>query len=148
MNQNTSKTLGKNPLDSYGDADPAKAVVSSSAATNAPTRLVPFTIMQRNARSLGYDYLNADGKAVRSYSYDWISKTTYNDSVGTYLYVEDYYIDTANKRSSTAWTKTATSCPTASTRCAARPRWQPTTPRSRRLTKRSTTTLRNPRSAM
>lgn len=97
MNQNTSKTLGKNPLDSYGDADPAKAVVSSSAATDAPTRLVPFTIMQRNARSLGYDYLNADGKAVRSYSYDWISKTTYNDSVGTYLYVEDYYIDTANK---------------------------------------------------
>ena len=97
MNQNTSSQLGKNPLDSYGDADPEKAVVSSSAATNAPTRLVPFTTMQRNARTLAYDYLNADGKAVKSFSYDWVSKTTYNDSVGNYLYVEDYYVDTANK---------------------------------------------------
>ena len=92
MNQGTSTSLGKNPLDKYGSADLSKAVVSSSPATDAPTRLVPFTTMQRNASTLAYDYLNADGKSVRSFSYNWVSKTTYNDSVGNYLYVEDYYL--------------------------------------------------------
>ena len=92
MNQGTSTSLGKNPLDKYGSADLSKAVVSSSPATDAPTRLVPFTTMQRNASTLVYDYLNADGESVRSFSYNWVSKTTYNDSVGNYLYVEDYYL--------------------------------------------------------
>ncbi len=92
MNQGTSTSLGKNPLDKYGSADLSKAVVSSSPATDAPTRLVPFTTMQRNASTLAYDYLNADGESVRSFSYNWVSKTTYNDSVGNYLYVEDYYL--------------------------------------------------------
>lgn len=92
MNQGTSKSLGKNPLDKYGSADLSKAVVSSSPAIDAPTRLVPFTTMQRNASTLAYDYLNADGESVRSFSYNWVSKTTYNDSVGNYLYVEDYYL--------------------------------------------------------
>ena len=92
MNQGTSKSLGKNPLDKYGSADLSKAVVSSSPAIDAPTRLVPFTTMQRNASTLAYDYLNADGESVRSFSYNWVSKTTYNDSVGNYLYVEGYYL--------------------------------------------------------
>ena len=92
MNQGTSKSLGKNPLDKYGSADLSKAVVSSSPATDAPTRLVPFTTMQRNASTLAYDYLNADGESVRSFGYNWVSKTTYNDSVGNYLYVEGYYL--------------------------------------------------------
>ncbi len=92
MNQGTSKSLGKNPLDKYGSADLSKAVVSSSPAADAPTRLVPFTTMQRNASTLAYDYLNANGESVRSFSYNWVSKTTYNDSVGNYLYVEDYYL--------------------------------------------------------
>lgn len=92
MNQGTSKSLGKNPLDKYGSADLSKAVVSSSPATDAPTRLVPFTTMQRNASTLAYDYLNADGESVRSFSYNWVSKTTYNDSARNYLYVEDYYL--------------------------------------------------------
>ena len=92
MNQGTSKSLGKNPLDKYGSTDLSKAVVSSSPAIDAPTRLVPFTTMQRNASTLAYDYLNADGESVRSFSYNWVSKTTYNDSVGNYLYVEDYYL--------------------------------------------------------
>lgn len=92
MNQGTSKSLGKNPLDKYGSADLSKAVVSSSPATDAPTRLVPFTTMQRNASTLAYDYLNADGESVRSFSYNWVSKTTYNDSVRNYLYVEGYYL--------------------------------------------------------
>lgn len=69
-----------------------RAVVSSSPAIDAPTRLVPFTTMQRNASTLAYDYLNADGESVRSFSYNWVSKTTYNDSVGNYLYVEGYYL--------------------------------------------------------
>ncbi len=41
---------------------------------------------------MAYDYLNADGESVRSFSYNWVSKTTYNDSVGNYLYVEGYYL--------------------------------------------------------
>ena len=96
MNANTAKQLGLNPFDKYSDADPTKAVVSSSTATDAPSKLQPLTTLLRNARTLDYEYVNAEGKAVRTYSYDWISKTTYSDSVGNELYVEGYYLPSSN----------------------------------------------------
>ena len=92
MNQSTSKSLGKNPWTNMEAPTCRRRSSPSSPATDAPTRLVPFTTMQRNAKTLAYDYLNADGESVRSFSYNWVSKTTYNDSVGNYLYVEGYYL--------------------------------------------------------
>ena len=93
MNPATNEELGKNPLDTYGDVDRTKPVVSNSTVTNAPSKLQPFTTLMRNARTLTYEYLNSDGQVVRRYDNEFVPKTTYSDTAGTYLYPEGYYVN-------------------------------------------------------
>jgi len=75
----TEKQLGVNPLSDSSEADQAKAVVSAVDAATAPNTLEPRVSLLRGARTLAYSYADASGKVVRSYTYDYVAKSTKDD---------------------------------------------------------------------
>ena len=92
-NPNSGNSLGVNPLLDQATAlaatpDPAKMVVSRTQYTSSPTAAYPLTGMLRNAQELKYEYVDAEGKTVRSYDVPQVSKSTYNSQTGGILYAE------------------------------------------------------------
>lgn len=92
--KSTGVPLGVNPLDEDATAgpvyaiDPAKMVVSRSNYSLSPSEVWPVTGLLRNADKLTYDYTDGNGKVVRSYSYDHVSKSTLNVTSNAVLYAE------------------------------------------------------------
>lgn len=91
--------LGVNPLDSdalalvqagdYSQVDTSKMVVSNMAYDSAPSQLIPLTGLLRGVDNLTYTYRDSDGNAVRTYSYDYATKSYYYQTGGYMLSADD-----------------------------------------------------------
>ncbi|HAM15987.1 MAG TPA: hypothetical protein DCP91_09070 [Eggerthellaceae bacterium] len=82
VSASTQEQLGANPLApaGTGTADPARAVMSCVDSEAAPNAVEPLVSLLRGARTLRFTYADAEGRAVRSYSYDYVPKSTKDDT--------------------------------------------------------------------
>lgn len=86
--------LGTNPLDTTNNQtgnysiDENKIVVSNMAYSSAPSQALPLTGLLRNARTLTYEYKDADGNVVKSATKEYAGKSNYSLNAGAIYYAE------------------------------------------------------------